>query len=240
MARLEILTESKKTKEEQLNDLGRLYHSYELFGVKNTANTFFSTNQKCKEPTIVSYMLYALSKLKVNVSSEAEFMELFCADGYYAMLSVHLGYSRSYGLDNGKAKHFGNAEKIKKVLEVENCFFVRQDVNDLTVQRQYDVVANIGGLYHLGNPEEVLDKSYALARNFLIVQNVVSMESNAEDYFVSPAPNWDWGSRYSRESFDKLICSKNWNVIDSHFNELESNEALSDRGSVYYLIAKED
>jgi len=36
--------------------------------------------------------------------------------------------------------------------------------------------------------------------------------------------------------FDKLMHSFRYDVIDKHFNELEGNERLEDRGSIYYLI----
>ena len=36
-----------------------------------------------------------------------------------------------------------------------------------------DIVANVGWLYHVRSPEEILRKSYAMARRFLIVQTVI-------------------------------------------------------------------
>jgi hypothetical protein len=40
-------------------------------------------------------------------------------------------------------------------------------------------------------------------------------------------------------SFERSIESKGWNVVDSHFNLLEGNDRLEDRGSIYMLIKKE-
>lgn len=223
-----------------LESLGPLYHSYRLFGVKNQQLPgAFHANQACKEPIILSYILLALAKCKASIDMPVTFVELFCADGYYAMAARHLGASTAIGIDNNREGHFTVANKIAERLEINNCAFIEMDVNDVETMTPHDIVANIGGLYHVENPEEILDKSYSLARKFLIVQTVVSLAVEAEDYYESPAPNWTWGNRYSRHSFKRLIESKGWNIIDSHFNILEGNERPEDRGSVYFLIQKD-
>lgn len=83
-----------------------------------------------------------------------------------------------------------------------------------------------------------MEESYALALKFLIVQTVVSLASEADDYYRSPAPGWTWGNHFSRSSFEKLIEKKGWNIVDKHFNILEGNERLEDRGCIYFLIQK--
>jgi hypothetical protein len=116
--------------------------------------------------------------------------------------------------------------------------FEERDVNSIDDDNAYDVVANIGGLYHVSNPIEILRKSYDLARRYLVLQTVVSLASNRDDYFVSPAPGWNWGSRFSPQSFVKMVQSQGYRVLDWFFNELEGNARPEDRGSVYMLIEK--
>jgi hypothetical protein len=99
-------------------------------------------------------------------------------------------------------------------------------------------VANIGGLYHVTNPVEILRKSYELARRYLIVQTVVSMASNAPDYFVTPAPGWQHGCRYGAQSFVNVVQAQGYRILDAQFNQLEGNPRMEDRGSVYMLIEK--
>lgn len=77
-----------------------------------------------------------------------------------------------------------------------------------------------------------------MANHYLIVQSVVSLANKNRNYFETPAPGWDWGCRYNRVSFDRMIRSKGYNIIDSHFNELQGNDRLEDKGSIYYLIKK--
>lgn len=222
-----------------LHDLGPLYHSYSFFGVDNAQLPgIFELNQKTKAPIISAYIAYAIAKSKKRVSDDISFTELFCADGYYAMVAARLGCSRSIGIDNDHDGHFKNAKLIAERLGIQGIEFIKENISPDTALIPTDIVANVGGLYHVSNPEEILSLSYKTASKYLIVQNVVSLATNDTDYFEAPAPGWTWGNRYSRESFDKLIrkiCPK---IVDCHFNELEGNDRLEDRGSVYYLIEK--
>jgi hypothetical protein len=223
-----------------LRSLGPLYHKYSFFGVENEQlEGIFEGNQKAKTSILTAYTAYAIAKAKED-NRDISFAELFCADGYYAMLASRLGASRSVGYDNDIDPHgfFKKAPAIAKALGLDKVEFINEDMQKLHKLPRYNIVANVGGLYHVSNPEQILNKSYKMAKDFLIVQTVVSMENNDPKYFQEPAPGWTWGSRYSRASFDNLIKKLNYKVIDSHFNELKGNGELSNRGSVYYLIKK--
>ncbi|MDD5298390.1 MAG: methyltransferase domain-containing protein [Rhodocyclaceae bacterium] len=220
-----------------LDELGDLYHDFSLFGFSNRQMPgFFETNQKAKAPIIGAYIQWAVAKCKDLIGDEVSFIELFCADGYYAMLARHFGATSAVGLDNDQNGYFQKSMLIAERLKISNIRFVKLDVNEMDAMGCFDIVANLGGLYHVANPVEILRKSYSLAKKYLIVQTVVSMANSEPDYFEIPAPGWTWGSRFSRASFDQLIVSLGYDVVDSHFNVLEGNDRPEDRGSVYYLI----
>jgi len=220
-----------------LYNLGDLYHNYALFGFDNDQIPgIFYPNQCCKEPIIMAYIQYSIAKSKKYFKDEVSFAELFCADGYYAMVARHLGASISLGIDNNRDGYFEKAKAISQMLRLTNVNFIEMDVNQIDQLEKVEIVANIGGLYHVTNPREVLAKSHRMANKFLIVQSVVSMANYSPEYFETPAPGWTWGNRFNRNSFDNMIKSLGFNVIDKHFNELEGNDRLEDRGSVYYLI----
>lgn len=224
-----------------LEDLGELYHDYSFFCASGAQKPgIFKPNQKAKEPILRSYISLALAKSAGPASDRhVSFVELFCADGFYAMLARKLGASRSIGVDNDRDGHFAVAPVIAGRLGLGDVEFVKMDVNEaLGSLQEVDVVANVGGLYHVANPEEILDGSYRLAKQFLVIQTVVSLASHDPHHFVAPAPGWTWGCRYSRESFDATIRKRGWKIVDHHFNELTGNDRPEDRGSVYYLIAK--
>lgn len=121
---------------------------------------------------------------------------------------------------------------------MSNVEFFKAEITAASQFPVVDVVANVGGLYHVADPEGITVMSYQMARKYLIVQTVVSLANDRDDYFQAPAPGWTWGCRYSRQSFDAMIRRHCPKIVDYHFNVLEGNSRLEDRGSVYYLIEK--
>jgi hypothetical protein len=209
--------------------IGSQYHSYRIFGEDNPQKSEkFKLNQLCKEKIILAYIMYAIAK-----TENPSFVELFCADGYFALAAKKFGAKISCGIDNGHKGYFGNAKKIAKHFN-EDIMFLNMDVNDVNTLSKFDIVANVGGLYHTINPEEILKKSYDLAKKFLIVQTVVSLDP--DDYFEASPKDRSWGSRFTKQYMDDIISE--YNVIDSHYNELLGNNESKNRGSVYYLVQK--
>lgn len=230
---------SKKMPRNILQDLGPLYHKFSFFGVDNEQLPgIYELNQQAKQPIITAYIAYAIAKSKTNPSDNISFTELFCADGYYAMLASRLGCHQSIGIDNDRNKNFGHAALIASRLNLKNITFNKEEITPNSTFTPTDIVANLGGLYHVDDPEKILTLSYNMANKFLIVQSVVSMATEDEHYFEAPAPGWTWGNRMSKESFDKMVRKICPNIIDYHFNELQGNNRPEDRGSVYYLISK--
>jgi predicted RNA methylase len=222
-----------------LSDLGELYHDFRLFGARNRQIPgIYAPNQRCKAPTIIAYIQLAIAKSRAAMDERVTFTELFCADGYYAMVARLLGADESYGVDSNRDGFLSNAQVIADRLGLTSVHFVRDDVGRVDLLPRTDIVANLGGLYHVSDPTEILSKSYAMARKFLIVQTVYSLVSDSPDYFESPAPGWTWGCRFSRQWLAAQIADLGYDVVDSHHNELEGNERLEDRGSAYYLVAK--
>lgn len=222
-----------------LRHLGPQYHSYRLLGAINEQLPgIYPPNQACKEPILLAYIQLAIAKCRTKLATPVSFAELFCADGYYAMMARRFGATESMGIDNDRDGHLGTAAKIAAALGLDGVRFHRMEVDAIDTLATVDIVANVGGLYHVANPLEVLAKSYAMARRYLIVQNVVSLANEDPRYFASPAPGWTWGSRFSRASFDKAMRDTGWDIVDQHFNELEGNDRPEDRGSAYYLVRK--
>ncbi|MBJ6127846.1 hypothetical protein [Microvirga splendida] len=226
-------------KSQVLADLGPLYHSYRLFGVDNEQLPgIYEPNQRCKEPIILGYVHWAIGKCRTHLDTPVSFAELFCADAYYAMAASFFGATSSIGIDDNRHNQSNEAPQIIERLGFKNVRLIDLDVQNIDQLEPVDIVANVGGLYHVSNPAEILTKSYQMANRYLIVQNVVSLARSEPDYFESPAPGLTWGSRYSRQGFERLLRQTGYKIIDMHFNELEGNDRLEDRGSVYALIEK--
>lgn len=215
------------------------YHDFSWLGLPTRQiDGIYAPNQAAKAPVITAYILLALARLKCRGVAPISFAELFCADGFYAMFAARFGAARAVGFDNDRDGHLAAARRISEVLDLHQVSFEHTDIEAIDPARRFSVVANVGGLYHVSDPEAVLRQSYAMAEHFLIVQNVVSMCNDDVDYFERPAPGLSWGNRFSRRSFDALIERTGWRVLERDFNLLTANPREEDRGSVYYLIEK--
>ncbi|MBV8639517.1 MAG: methyltransferase domain-containing protein [Candidatus Eremiobacteraeota bacterium] len=221
-----------------LDDLGPLYHSYKLFGAENAQIENFRVNQVCKESILLGYIMLAIGKCRRHFADRPSFAELFCADGYFTMAANYFGAEPAVGIDNNRDSWSNHAPEIARRLGLGGVRFELRDVNSISESNEYDIVANIGGLYHVSNPVEVLRKSYDLARKYLIIQTVVSLANNDENYFAAPAPGWQHGCRFNPQSFVNMVIAQGYRIIDAQFNQLEGNERLEDRGSVYMLVEK--
>ena len=180
-----------------LPDLGPLSHDYAFFGARGEQLPgHFAPNQQAKAPIVTAYIALALADV-LESEPEPSFVELFCADAYYAMVAARLGAATVRGIDNNRDEHSDTATEIARRLGITRFELIDAGVADMATFEPADV-ANLGGLYHVPNPEQVLQDSYALARRYLVVQTVVSLENDDPDYFEAPAPGWDWGSDTTR------------------------------------------
>jgi 2-polyprenyl-3-methyl-5-hydroxy-6-metoxy-1,4-benzoquinol methylase len=224
---------------EELNELGPWYHSFDSLGVQLVQLPgIYPINQKCKEGIILRYLQLCIEKSKKSCEDKPTVLEMFCADGYYAAHAKRMGAGRVTGIDWDQ-KRIKQAEAIYRTLFDEPGEFLVQDVCSFSPSEPYDIVLCCGGLYHVSEPRRVIENCFnKFSKEFLIVQSVVSLENNDEDYFVTPAPGWSHGSRFSMVFLRKTILQAGWQIVDSHFNELEGNERLCDRGSAYFLCQK--
>lgn len=220
-------------------EMAPTYHDFSLLGLPTRQiEGIYAPNQTVKAPLITAYVLLALARLKCRGVDPISFAELFCADGFYAMFAARFGADRAFGFDNDRDGHLASARQIRDRLGLTMVDFERTDIEAIDAGRRFSIVANVGGLYHVDDPEAVLRQSYAMAERFLIVQNVVSLADESVDYFCRPAPGLSWGNRFSRQSFAALIERTGWRVVLHDFNVLAGNPRREDRGSVYYLIEK--
>ena len=218
---------------------GPLYHDFAWLGLPTEQLPgIYGPNQRAKAPVITAYMMLAFARLRCRGRDAISFAELFCADGFYTMFAARFGADRAIGYDNDRDGHLASAVRMRDLLGLDRASFQRTAIEAIAPGERASVVANVGGLYHVDDPEAVLDQSYRMAEDYLIVQNVVSLATTAPDYFERPAPGLGWGNRYSRESFDRTIRRRGWRIVDAMFNTLDGNPRLEDRGSLYYLIEK--
>jgi SAM-dependent methyltransferase len=218
-----------------MTPLREFYHSFWTLGLPTRQKAgIYPINQRCKEQYILGYLLVALAKARGNrVSYQPSVLELFCADAYYALLAKRFGAGRVVAVDKDRAA-LDDAGTVRDALGMD-IELRRADVTRLPMRERFDIVLCTGGLYHLSNPLRFLKQLRTNVKAYLVVQTVVSLEYDAAGYFVSPAPGWQHGCRFSRAYFMHMLRAAGFQVLGSGFNYLEGNRRRCDRGSAYAL-----
>ncbi|MBN1953791.1 MAG: class I SAM-dependent methyltransferase [Anaerolineae bacterium] len=192
-------------------------------------------NQRDKEQVVIPLIQQALQGLEGAPSC----LDLFCADGYYSCTIAHLCPAAAItGVDLDPAE-IRRAETAARLLGVAKARFVVADVVDFVRQAApHDLILCTGGLYHLQEPRHLLQRLYPISTHFLVVQSVVTLESESPDYFVSPAPGWKHGSRFTHAALRRWLEEIGWEIVAAARNELSGNSRPCDRGSSYFLCHK--
>ncbi|WP_169239522.1 class I SAM-dependent methyltransferase [Candidatus Roseilinea sp. NK_OTU-006] len=192
-------------------------------------------NQGAKEQVIEAYLQRCLADLP---SAAPECLDLFCADGYYACLLATLRPNAHITGVDLDPQEIRRAQTAARLLKLPALRFEVGDVWDVTrAGRAYDLVLCTGGLYHLAQPAEFVRALRPVARRFLVVQSVVTLETDDPNYFVTPAPGWKHGSRFTHAALGRWLTEAGWRILDSALRELPANPRRCDRGSSFYCCA---
>ena len=190
-------------------------------------------NQGPKEAVLGPFLTRALAQLPEGPRC----LELFCADGYYScVVSRARPDAPVTGIDRDP-REIERARTAARLLGCSRATFVADDVPGF-LEREgplYDLVICAGGLYHLTEPRRLLERLGRRTAGFLVVQSVVTLESEDPRYFVSPAPGWRHGCRFSHATLGRWLGELGWTVIAQDRNELPGNPRPADRGSSYFL-----
>lgn len=210
--------------------LGRPAHPHVL-----CRSHHFLINQRCKEPPIESFLRRALARLGDGPACA----DLFCADGYYScLLKTIAPAARVTGVDLD-GEELERARLAARALELDGVEFVRMDVRDfLAPAAAYDLVLCAGGLYHLADPADLIARLARATRRFALVQSVVTLDTEDPSYFVTPAPGWRHGSRFTHARLAGWLTGSGLAILDEKRNVLAGNRRASSRGSSYFLCAK--
>lgn len=199
--------------------------------IKGSPNSH-QINQRHKEAFLVPYVQEALADLP----AEPRCLDLFCADGYY---SCWIGQTRPDAIITGvdlDAQEIERARLAASSLGIGNATFQVRDIWEQVQQPDaYDLVMCAGGLYHLTEPRQLLAALRPITKGYLVIQSAITLETEAADYFVSPAPGWKHGSRFSHAGLRQWLVALGWEIVKEGRNELTGNPRLCDRGSSYFL-----
>jgi hypothetical protein len=216
------------------------YHDFSVLGLDLPhAEDIYRVNQLSKAPLITGYMLYAIGKLKTKGVKPTSVCELFCADAYYSFVARRFGADRCDAFDNDRDGFLAQARIVASLLkEEENVGIHKVDMFDMPADYRASIVVNAGGLYHVTDPLRAVEMSYAISQGYLVIQTVVSLANEDENYFETPAPGWTWGSRFSFAYLQRELLKRGYKILDSDRNILPYNDRPEDRGNAFFLISK--
>jgi protein-L-isoaspartate O-methyltransferase len=190
-------------------------------------------NQPVKERHLMALVARALSAL----GPRPDCLELFSADGYYSCRIKALSpQARITGVELDP-EQIRRAETIARRLGFGEVSFRREDVWTFLERSgpAYDLVLCAGGLYHLSDPVGLLQAVKRVAGGYLVVQSVVTLETEDGDYFVQPAKGWQHGCRFTHAWLRARLEELGWHLLDEARAELPGNRRPHDRGSSFFL-----
>ena len=75
-----------------------------------------------------------------------------------------------------RSENIAKAEFLKEYFGIKNASFRRQDIYDLDPKERFDVVFNLGVLYHVTDPYRLMQLTYDLCRRFAVVDSIMHKE----------------------------------------------------------------
>lgn len=102
-------------------------------------------------------------------------LDIGCNSGYFSLDLAARGAAHVDGVDL-RTENVARAQFVKEHYGIVNADFRVSDADDLGVEQQWDVVLNLGLLYHVINPLDVLRRTYELCRRFAIIDTVCHKE----------------------------------------------------------------
>jgi cyclopropane fatty-acyl-phospholipid synthase-like methyltransferase len=190
-------------------------------------------NQPVKEKHLIALVQQAVSRLPPSPFC----LELFCADGYYACRINTLAPGATVTGIELDADHIRRATTIARRLNLKKVAFRHEDVWAFLERssEHYDLVLCAGGLYHLSEPSRLLERIGHVSRGYVVLQSVVTLETEDGDYFVQPAPGWQHGCRFTHAWLCERVTGLGWRIQAESRAELPGNRSLRDRGSSFLL-----
>jgi len=226
-----MLTPLRRWVEPDYVEKGEKFSLRQLFNPRPPAH---QVNQAAKEAHIVPFIARALDALGDERAPTC--LDLFCADGYYTCHIARLRPEPDITGVDLDPDEIERARLISRVLEAPSATFHVADVWDFVAESPaYDLVLCTGGLYHLRDPQRFLEQLVPVVGQYLVIQSAITLETEDADYFVSPAPGWRHGSRFTHARLRAWLEALGWEIVAEARNELPGNARPCDRGSSYFL-----
>ncbi len=107
--------------------------------------------------------------------ADSTVLDIGCNSGFFSLDLAARGARSVDGIDL-RVENIARADFVREHYGTQHVSFAVSDADDLPVGRQWDVVLNLGVLYHVMNPLQLIRRTYELCRRFAIIDTVVHLE----------------------------------------------------------------
>jgi 2-polyprenyl-3-methyl-5-hydroxy-6-metoxy-1,4-benzoquinol methylase len=107
--------------------------------------------------------------------AQATVLDIGCHSGLFSLDLAAKGARHVDGVDL-RALNVAQAQFIARHYGIENATFEVRDADDIDSSSTWDVVLNLGLLYHVLNPFQLIEQAYARCRAFAIIDTVCHTE----------------------------------------------------------------
>jgi 2-polyprenyl-3-methyl-5-hydroxy-6-metoxy-1,4-benzoquinol methylase len=103
-------------------------------------------------------------------------LDIGCNSGFFTLEGAAAGFGRAVGVDL-REENIEQARFLRSAFDIRNSEFSIQNVKHLEASGdRFDVVYNLGLMYHLSTPFEVLRTCRALTRRFCVIDTITHKE----------------------------------------------------------------
>jgi tRNA (mo5U34)-methyltransferase len=116
-----------------------------------------------------------VAELLGSDAAETRVLDIGCNNGFFSLDLADRGVGHVQGIDL-RMSNIARALFLRDHYGLDDVEFAARDADDLGTRDQWDVVLNLGVLYHVANPLQFIRQTYELCRRFAIIDTVVHPE----------------------------------------------------------------
>jgi SAM-dependent methyltransferase len=102
---------------------------------------------------------------------DMDLLDIGCNSGWFSFDLAERGIRAVHGVDL-RPGNIAQARYLRDYFGLDNAEFEVADAMSFDETRQWDVVLNLGLLYHVTDPLELLQRTYQLCRRFAVVDTI--------------------------------------------------------------------
>jgi len=171
---------SKETLLKKIQELEKWSYYFEFKNGINTRVKEFQKHQVMLRNSTVSETVEQILGEKLQDST---ILDLACNAGNFVFDMAYRGAKLVHGVDIS-SHNIKQAEFLKTYYNIGNVEFFSEDVFDFNPKIKYDVIINLGLLYHVTKPIELLKKCNEMCKKFMILETVCHKEPISAYHYV--------------------------------------------------------